>query len=224
VRCLLAAIRCEKGDLAGNLSAHLRLVDQAAAAGCQLAVFPEMSLTGSADPATRPERLIALTHPAVARLATASAAAGTGICFGIAERAPGQQPYITQVVAAAGRIAGLQRKRHLGEGEEAFAPAAGHAVFEHAGVKFGVAICAEAGFGAPFDHAAAAGATLVLFPAAPGRPDPPRRHRRRPPPRLAPRHPHRRHLAPLTAGRVTRPGQAVRGCEGSLFCPYSRRW
>jgi predicted amidohydrolase len=168
VRCLLAAIRCEKGDLAGNLSAHLRLVDQAAAAGCQLAVFPEMSLTGSADPATRPERLISLANPAVTRLATASAAAGTGICFGVAERAPDQQPYITQVVAAAGRITGVQRKRHLGEGEEAFAPAAGNAVFEHAGARFGVAICAEAGFDAPFDHAAAAGAALVLFPAAPG--------------------------------------------------------
>jgi predicted amidohydrolase len=120
VRCLLAAIRCEKGD------------------------------------------------PAVTRLATASAAAGTGICFGVAERAPDQQPYITQVVAAAGRITGVQRKRHLGEGEEAFPPAAENAVFEHAGARFGVAICAEAGFDAPFDHAAAAGAALVLFPAAPG--------------------------------------------------------
>jgi NAD+ synthase (glutamine-hydrolysing) len=167
VRCLLAAIRCEKGDLAGNLSAHLRLVAQAAAAGCQLAVFPEMSLTGSADPATRPERLISLADPAVTTLVTASAAAGVGICFGIAERAPDQQPYITQVVADAGRIIGVQRKRHLGEGEEAFAPAAEGAVFEHRGVRFGVAICAEAGLDAPFDHAAA-GASLVLFPAAPG--------------------------------------------------------
>ncbi len=31
-----------------------------------------------------------------------------------------------------------------------------------------VAICAEAGFDAPFDSAAAGGAQLVLFPAAPG--------------------------------------------------------
>lgn len=58
--------------------------------------------------------------------------------------------------AAAGRVAGVQRKRHLGEGEEAFTPAAGSAVFEHAGTRFGVAICAEAGFDAPFDAAAAA--------------------------------------------------------------------
>jgi predicted amidohydrolase len=168
VRCLLAAIRCEKGDVAGNLSAHLRLVDEAAAAGCQLAVFPEMSLTGSADPATRPDRLISLDHPAVTRLATASAAAGVGVCFGIAERACDQRSYITHVTAVGGAVAGVQRKRHLGEGEEAFTPAAENAVFEHGGARFGIAICAEAGYDAPFDAAAAAGASLVLFPAAPG--------------------------------------------------------
>jgi predicted amidohydrolase len=168
VRCLLAAIRCEKGDVPGNLSSHLRLMADAATAGCQLAMFPEMSLTGSADPAVSPERLISLAHPAIARLARASGETGVGACFGIAERAPDGQPYITQVLAAAGQVSGVQRKRHLGEGEEAFTPAAGSTVFEHAGTRFGVAICAEAGFDAPFDAAAAAGARLVLFPAAPG--------------------------------------------------------
>jgi predicted amidohydrolase len=168
VRCLLAAIRCEKGDIAGNLTSHLRLMADAASAGCQLAVFPEMSLTGSADPVARPERLISLEHPAVARLAEASGEAGVGVCFGVAERTPGGEPYIAQVVAAAGRVAGVQRKRHLGQGEEAYTAAGGPVAFEHAGARFGIAICAEAGFDAPFDAAAAAGARLVLFPAAPG--------------------------------------------------------
>ncbi|MBO0776231.1 MAG: carbon-nitrogen hydrolase family protein [Actinobacteria bacterium] len=167
MRCQLAAIRCRKGDVAGNLAGHLRLVAKAAAAGCQLAVFPEMSLTGSVHP-TGAERLIALDHPAIARLAEVSGETGVGVCFGIAERGPGGQPHITQVVAVSGRIAGVQRKRHLGEGEEAFTAAAESAVFEHAGTRFGIAICAEAGFDAPFDAAAAAGARLVLFPAAPG--------------------------------------------------------
>jgi hypothetical protein len=39
---------------------------------------------------------------------------------------------------------------------------------EHAGVRLAIAICAEARFDAPSDAAAAAGAGLVLFPAAPG--------------------------------------------------------
>jgi predicted amidohydrolase len=62
----------------------------------------------------------------------------------------------------------VQRKRHLGEDEGAYAAATESAVLEHAGVRFGIAICAESGVDAPFDTAAAAGARLVLFPAAPG--------------------------------------------------------
>jgi predicted amidohydrolase len=168
VRALLAAMRCRKGDLRGNLAAHLRLLAQAAAAGCDLAVFPEMSLTGSADAAARPERLIGLGHPAVATLARASGETGVGACFGVAERAPAGEPFITQVFAAAGRVVGAQRKRHLGEDEESFTAGRESEVFEHAGARFGVAICAESGFDAPFDAAAAAGARLMLFPAAPG--------------------------------------------------------
>ena len=168
MRCLLAAIRCEKGDIAGNLAAHLHCLAAAASAGCQLALFPEMSLTGSADPAAHPEQLIGLGHPAVGRLAEASGDLGVGACFGMAERAPGDSLHITQVFVADGRLAGLQRKRHLGEGEEAYTAASGTTLFEHAGTRFGVAICAEAGFNAPFDAAVGKGAQVVLFPAAPG--------------------------------------------------------
>jgi predicted amidohydrolase len=168
VRVQLAAVRCAKGAIEENLSAHLRLLAGAAAAGCDLALFPEMSLTGSADPVTSPGRLVALGHPAIARLIRASGETGVGACFGVAERSATGDAHITQVFAAGGQLAGVQRKRHLGEGEEAFTPATGSAVFEHGGVRFGVAICAEAGFDAPFDEAAAAGASLVLFPAAPG--------------------------------------------------------
>jgi predicted amidohydrolase len=97
-----------------------------------------------------------------------------GACFGVAERAPDGTPHIAQVFAAAvkgmaRRVgAGVQLKRHLGEGEEAFTPATEPLVFDHAGARFGVAICGEPGFDGPFDAAAAGGARLVLFPAAPG--------------------------------------------------------
>ena len=48
MRVLLAAITCEKGDLDGNLVRHLRRSTRQLC-GCDLAVFPEMSLTGSVD-------------------------------------------------------------------------------------------------------------------------------------------------------------------------------
>ncbi len=165
---MLAAIRCEKGEIGANLGGHLRLLAEAAKAGCELVLFPEMSLTGSVDPVAHPERLVPLGHPAVASVARACGEHRIGACFGVAERGPGEEPYITQVFTAGGRVAGVQRKRHLGEGEEAFAAASRSEVFEHAGVRFGVAICAEAGHDGPFDFAAASGASLMLFPAAPG--------------------------------------------------------
>ena len=170
MRALLAAIRCPKGAVERNLAAHLRLLAQARAAGCELVLFPEMSLTGSADPAAQPAWLAGLDHPAVAALAEATGETGVGACFGVAERSPDGTPYITQVFAAAGRVkaGGVQRKRHLGEDEAAFTAATEPVVFDHAGARFGVAICAEAGFDGPFDAAAAGGARLVLFPAAPG--------------------------------------------------------
>ena len=126
MRCLLAAIRCPKSELYGNLGVHLRVLGEARAAGCDLALFPEMSLTGSADPAVHLGRLIPLEHDAVRRLAAATGEMGemgVAACFGIAERGAGREPHITQVVASGGGIVGVQRKRHLGEGEEAFTPA-----------------------------------------------------------------------------------------------------
>ncbi len=168
MRALLGAIRCGKGDVEGNLASHLRLLDSAAATGCDLALFPEMSLTGSVDPAARPERLARLDHPAVTALADASGETGVAVCFGIAERSPAGIPYITQIVAAGGQVVGVQRKRHLGTGEEAFTAATWSQLFTLAGTRFGIAICAEAGFDMPFDTAASGGAGLMLFPAAPG--------------------------------------------------------
>lgn len=149
------------------MASHLRLLADARENSCELALFPEMSLTGSVDPAAHPEHLVSLDDPAVIALARATGRTGVGVCFGVAERAGGR-PRITQVFAARGRVVGVQRKRHLGEGEESFTAAAESEVFAHAGVRFGVAICAEAGFDAPFDAAVAGGAQLILFPAAPG--------------------------------------------------------
>jgi predicted amidohydrolase len=169
VRLLLTALRCEKGDLEGNLARHLGVLEKAAASGCDLAVFPEMSLTGSVEPRTHPERLIDLDHAAVARL-TAATERDPAALFGVAER---NGPHITQVLAAGGAIVGVYRKRHLGEGEEAYRPGSEGAALTLAGGRLGVAICAEGAVALPWNEAAAAGARVVCFCAAPGL-DPPR--------------------------------------------------
>lgn len=131
-------------------------------------VFPEMSLTGSVDPSIQPEHLIGIDDPSVTALVEASSDHSVAVCFGIAERAESGNCYITQLVASGGALLGAQRKRHLGEGEESFDAGSSNEVITLGNWRFGVAICAEAGFDEPFDAAAAYGARLVLFPAAPG--------------------------------------------------------
>ena len=163
MRVLLAAILCEKGNIEANLANHLRLLDQASTGGCELVLFPEMSLTGSVDPVAHPEHLVSLDHAAIGQLARATAKTGVAACFGVAERSAGGEAHIAQVLAAGGRLAGVQRKRHLGEGEESFVAGVDTALFAVIGTTFAVAICAEAGFDAPFDAAVQAGARLVLF-------------------------------------------------------------
>jgi len=167
VRLLLSALRCEKGAIDHNLAEHRRVLRAARDAGCALALLPEMSLTGSADPAVDPERLVPLEHPKVAELVAATHDVGVAAVFGIAEQGA-DGPFITQVVAADGVIAGVQRKRHLGEGEEAFRASDDDGVFDIAGTRFGIAICAESGTDRPFAYAATMDAALVCFPAAPG--------------------------------------------------------
>jgi len=106
MRALPAAIRCAKGEVDANLAAHLRLLAEAGPGGAEPALFPEMSLTGSAGPAAHPERLIGLGHPAITALARATGEAGVGARFGVAERSPGGEPRITQVFAAGVRLVG----------------------------------------------------------------------------------------------------------------------
>jgi predicted amidohydrolase len=168
VRVLLSALRCEKGASEENLAEHRRVLGEARDANCTLAVFPEMSLTGSVDPSRTPERLVTLDDPSVTALIAFTGESGVAAAFGIAEISENGHAHIAQVVAAQGRIVGVQRKRNLGEGEEGYAAADADAVFELEGVRCAIAICAESRTDRPFAHAVTAGAKLVLFCAAPG--------------------------------------------------------
>src|ERR1700691_1973839 len=126
MRAPLAAINCPKGTVEANLDTHLRLLEGAAPG--DLALFPELSLTGTLDPSIAANYLARLDHPAVLKLVAATGSAGVCACFGIAERGPGGLPFITQVVAADGKLLGVQRKRYLGEGEGALTGGSGDAV------------------------------------------------------------------------------------------------
>ena len=119
MRILLGAVQCEKGDLSGNLARHVELMREAHRSGCEVAVFPEFSLTGSVDPVAQPNQALAIDHPTVRALVDATAVVGVGVVFGFAERRD-DAFFITQAYAVSGELSAVQRKRHLGEGEEAY--------------------------------------------------------------------------------------------------------
>jgi predicted amidohydrolase len=167
MRVLLTAMNCQKGAIGENLERHLQLLEEARQASCDLVAFPEFSLTGSVDPATHPERAIAIDDNAVTSLVDATASSGVAAVFGLAERS-GSAFSITQVYASGGRILGHLRKRHLGEDEQGYAVGSDPGVFALGSARFGVVICAEGGVERLWADAAAAGAQVVLFCSAPG--------------------------------------------------------
>lgn len=176
LRVMLAAMRCEKGDWEANLEAHRRVLVSASESGCQIAAFPEMSLSGSVDPATYPEWTLGLDSGPVRELAAMTQRFSVAAVFGVAERAgaggaqdaDGDRYFITQVYANQGRIAGVYRKRRLGDGEDSFCVGDESATFRFGSLRFGIALCAEGDVDFPFEEQAADGARVSLLCSAPG--------------------------------------------------------
>lgn len=102
LRVMLAAICCQQGDWAVNLAAHDVVLRRARNEGCQLAVFPEMSLSGSVDPGTYPERLLRLESAPVQSMAQLTGQHSVAAIFGIAELGEGRVDYPFDEPAAAG--------------------------------------------------------------------------------------------------------------------------
>ena len=165
---MLAAIACQKGNWPANLAAHEEVLARAADEGCELAAFPEMSLTGSVDPVAHPGHLLRLDSGPVRSLAGLTRRYPVAAVFGVAEQGDRGGAHITQAYACGGRLAGAYRKRHLGEGEDAYTPGTAPALFRLGQLSFGVAICAESTVDYPFDEPAAAGAEVIFLCAAPG--------------------------------------------------------
>lgn len=170
VRLGLVQMRCEKGDLAGNLAATAGYLDEGCARGVDILAFPEASLTGYVDPTRYPDAVLTLDDPAIAQfLAITRRAPQSTVLAGIIEANPGGLPFITQLVARDGKLEGVYRKRTIPD-EEAhlFTPVRSPGVFAHDGLRFGVAICADIDCADLFAEHAQAGARIIFECAAPG--------------------------------------------------------
>ena len=168
IRIGLCQLNTVVGDLDGNVERILAAYDEAEAAGCDLAVFPELAITGYP-----PEDLVLKPgFVAANRAALDKVAARTGRCAAVVGFVDADRDlYNAAAVCAGGAVVGRYQKRLLPnyavfDEQRYFAPgAAPLTLFEIAGVKVGVAICEDVWSAeGPIAAQSAGGAELVVIP------------------------------------------------------------
>lgn len=169
VRIGLVQMLCEKAMIAENLEGIARYLDEATTCCVDILCFPEMSITGYADPRKYPEAIIRLDGPEVGRLLEITRGNSTTILAGLIEENPRCKPFITQVVVQNGELLGFYRKKRIVDEEiDWFSPGDLVPIFMHGELSFGIAICADIGSHEVFARCASQGAKIVFEAAAPG--------------------------------------------------------
>ena len=168
IRLGLCQINTVVGDLDGNAERILAAYDEAEAAGCDLAVFPELAITGYP-----PEDLVLKPgFVAANRAALDKVASRTGRCAAVVGFVDADRDlYNAAAVCVDGGVVGRYQKRLLPnyavfDEQRYFAPgAAPLTLFEIAGVRVGVAICEDVWSAeGPISEQSAGGAELVVIP------------------------------------------------------------
>ncbi len=167
LRVALCQINTTVGDLVGNADLVLRDLARAEEAGCDVAVFPELTITGypPEDLLLKPG-FIAANKEQLDRIAAAT----TGHCVAVVGFADGHPDvYNALAMIANGRVVGTYHKRHLpnyGVFDEQRTLRAGDEpmnLFRIAGINVGVSICEDAWIpGGPVPQCSAGGAQIVL--------------------------------------------------------------
>ncbi len=168
IRIGLCQLNTLVGDLDGNVARILTAYDEAEAAGCDLAVFPELAITGypPEDLVLKP-RFVAANRDALDKVA-----ARTGRCaavVGFVDDDGGLRN--AAAMCADGRVLGTYHKRLLPnyavfDEQRYFVPGtAPLQLFDIAGVQVGLAICEDVWSArGPIAEQAAAGAELIVIP------------------------------------------------------------
>jgi NAD+ synthase (glutamine-hydrolysing) len=165
MRVALAQINATVGDIAGNEAKVREQLARAREAGAQLALFPELVVSGyPPEDLLLKEHFLADARAAVERIA--ADAQGIVAVVGFPERA--DDAYNAAAVLADGGVRGIYRKVNLpnyGVFDELryFQRGPGGAILEVDGVKVGLTVCEDIWVpGPPMTDEALAGARLVL--------------------------------------------------------------
>jgi predicted amidohydrolase len=131
--------------------------------------FPEMNITGYADPTRYPAAVIRQDGPEMGEFLRRTAAFNGTVLAGFIEENPGNKPFITQIAARQGRLQGFYRKVTIKDEEtEWFSPGENVPVFRHDDLTFGISICADIGNPRVFADCRRQGAQIIFELAAPG--------------------------------------------------------
>jgi predicted amidohydrolase len=162
-------MRCEKGAIRENLDSIAAHLAEASRRQMDMMGFPEMCLTGYADPTRAPGVALRLDGPEIADLLRVTRGHSSTVLAGLIEANPAGRPFITQLVIRQGQLLGFYRKVTI-EDEEVhwFSPGRDYPVFQHDTLPFGLAICADLTNREVFARSHRQGAELVFELAAPG--------------------------------------------------------
>jgi len=153
-------------DVDHNLEVHARLIAETAAAGCNLVVFPEGSVTGSNGSAD----VVRSAEPCDGRiyrvLQAEAARRGIVVSYGFCELHRGTH-YNTSALVGPDGLLGLQRKVHASYDEFfRFRQAYDWVVADLGFCRVGTAICHDSDFFESWRILALKGAELILLPHA----------------------------------------------------------
>jgi NAD+ synthase (glutamine-hydrolysing) len=166
IRVAAAQLNTVVGDLEGNATRILSAYDEAEATGCDLVVFPELTVTGypPEDLLLRPA-FVAQAAETLDKIAARTARAAAVIGF----PESGRDLHNAAAVCANGRVYGVYRKQLLpnyavfDEQRYFVAPREPLPLFNIAGVKVGISICEDAWSpSGPILIEAAGGAELIV--------------------------------------------------------------
>ncbi|WVH09873.1 MAG: NAD synthetase [Fluviibacter phosphoraccumulans EoVTN8] len=167
MRVAVAQMNVVLGDLPGNVRKIAGLAEQASSGGADLLLTPELSLCGypPEDLLLRPD-FYRSVESALTALGQATAHLSIAIVVGFPEAQNGQH-YNAATVFLKGKRLDTYRKQHLPQYEvfdelRYFSPGHQSVCFDHAGVRFGLAICEDIWFAEPAKAAKAAGAEVLL--------------------------------------------------------------
>jgi len=160
---------CKDGDIAANLARTEKVIDEAAAAGCDFVVLPELFLSGAGSGPGLVERIadnaMTLDDPRLTALAAHAGKRGVVTLVGMCEKR-GDKCAVTEAILNEGRVAGHYTKTmptetdyELMQFHDDELP-----VFQAKGVTFGVIICHDSSFPEVAATLAWKGAQIIFSP------------------------------------------------------------